>query len=219
MTTDQIIKNRKTQKVLAESPCPITTDQNELHQTIDELLDLAAAAPYHKKCDEHHTSGELTSCVPWRFYVLDTTNCRALLEHINKEDIKTGKVANLLMGADALLLVTWLPDANDLQKDQNCESPFEGNLKNMEHIAGASAAIQNVLLGATARDIPNYWSSGGALRLQALRNRIHIPLTEVLLGALFLFPKDVEERDVFIKSGQMRKQGKEVKSWSKFINL
>lgn len=219
MEIDQIIKNRKTQKVLAESEWPIETDQTELHQTLDELLDLAAVAPYHKKCDEHHTTGELTSCVPWRFYVLDTTNSRTLLAHIEKEDIKAGKVTNMLYGCDSLILVTWLPETSDIQSDIDSEVEFEGNLKNMEHIAGASCAIQNVLLGATARNIPNFWSSGGALRLKPLRDYLNIPLSEVLLGGLFLFPKDVEERDVFVKSGQFRDQGKEKGTWSKSINL
>lgn len=216
---DNIIKKRKTQKVLAEEVWPITTDQTALHQTLDELLDLAAHAPYHKKCDPHHTEGELTSCLPWRFYVLDTINCRALLDYISKNEIKAGKVINMLSAADAVLLVTWLPDASEITYEEECNVLFDGNMKNMEHIAGASAAIQNVLLGATARDIPNYWSSAGVLRLEPLRSYIGIPLSEIVLGALFLFPKDSEERDVFIKEGQMRNQGKEKETWSKMINL
>ena len=222
MSIDQIIKNRKTQKVLADTPWNTKTSETELHQTINELLDLAAHAPYHKKCDDHHIAGDLKSCLPWRFYVLDTQNCRLLLQYIEDNNIKSGNIANMLASAEAMLLVTWLPDTSEnFEKSNQSEAvPFEGNIQNMEHIAAASAAIQNVLLGATDREIPNYWSSGGVLRLQTLRDYLQISLSEVLLGALFLFPKDSEQRDdVTIKLGQMRDQGKEKEDWSKWIKL
>ncbi len=221
MDTDTVIKNRKTQKVLANNTWAIDSDQDKLHQTIKELLDLASYAPFHKKCDEVHLSEDLSSCLPWRFYVLDSHNCRLLLEHINAIDLKTGNIASMLATADALILVTWLPNSSDSTATQTEYEavPFEGNIQNMEHIAAASAAIQNVLLGATARDIPNYWSSGGALRNQTLRNYLQIPLSQILLGALFLFPKDSELRDADIKLGQMRNQGKDIKTWSKFLVL
>jgi len=228
MIIDNIIKNRKTEKVLAESPWNITTNPEELEKTINELLDLAKYAPYHKKCHTNYseTENELNSCVPWRFYVLDTKNCRKLYEYIDQESIKAGKVSNMLAAADALLLATWLPEPPEMEEMnssseiQTAESfPFQGNIRNMEHIAACSAAIQNVLVGATARNIPNYWSSGGQLRNFQLRQYLDISLKEILLGALFLFPKDAADREAIIKEGSMRHQGKEKSSWSKWINL
>lgn len=221
MTIDTVIKNRKTQKVLSDTPWDLSTDQTELHQMINDLLELASYAPFHKKCDEVHLSEELSSCLPWRFYVLDSRNCRLLLEHINTIDIKSGNIAKMLATADVLFLVTWLPEPSEIHsKHPESEAiPFEGDIKNMEHIAATATAIQNVLLGATALNIPNYWSSGGVLRNHELRDYLNIPLTQVMLGSLFLFPKDSEQRDSTIKLGQLRDQGKDKGTWSKHIQL
>ena len=229
MQADQAIKNRKTQKVLADTPLDSTKTPEQLEATINALLELAAHAPYHKRCDEKYTKAgqKLNSCVPWRFYVLDTKNCRALVSHITEHGLKTGKIANMLAAADVLFLVTWLPDPPEIddtidntQRSNTQEPiPFEGTIKNMEHIAAASAAIQNVLIGATARDIPNYWSSGGQLRNLELRNYLEIPMSEILLGAIFLFPPGLDDTSVTIKTGAMRNQGKDKTTWSTSIEL
>lgn len=219
MEIDKIIKNRKTQKVLANEPWGLHEDEEGLHKTINELLDLAAFAPFHKKCDETHSSkAELNSCLPWRFYVLDSSNCRLLFDYIKREAIKAGKISNMLAAADALLICTWLPDSIK-NSGENEETTYEGNIKNMEHIAAASAAIQNVLIGATARNIPNYWSSGGQLRMSQLRNHLNISLKEIVLGAVFLFPENLDRPDTIVKPGQLREQGKEKNSWIKWIQL
>ncbi|WP_139957491.1 nitroreductase family protein [Flavicella sediminum] len=214
---DAVIKNRKTQKVLANKAWPVASNTEALKMTLQALLDLAAAAPYHKKCDEKYTTNtDLNSCVPWRFYVLDTSNCRLLLEFIEKEGIKAGKINNMLAAADALLIGTWLPDGSDSKEES---ALFEGSLKNMEHIAAASAAIQNILLGATARNIPNYWSSGGVLRCEELRSVLKISMEEIFLGAVFLFPENSEREETFIKPGALRNLGKEKDTWSRWVNL
>lgn len=217
---DAAIKNRKTQKVLAEEKWDIPKQSEQLHDIIHDLLDLAAFAPYHKRCHEKHLSNQFSSGVPWRVYVLDANACRQLYDYIQQENIKAGKISNMLAAADALLLVTWLPEPSEtLNSDENNKERllFEGNLKNMEHIAAASAAIQNILIGATARNIPNYWSSGGQLRQAQLRTHLSIPLEEPLLGALFLFPEDSEKRGAFIKPGALRKEGKKSSEWSRWI--
>jgi len=72
----------------------------------------------------------------------------------------------------------------------------------MEHIAAGSAAIQNVLLGATSRGKRNYWSTGGALlRSSGLRKKLNIPMDEILLGAIFIYPQELPAADVVIKEG------------------
>lgn len=216
---DQVIKVRKTQKVLSNEALPIK-DSNKSKETIDKLLELASYSPYHLKSSEAHRTKELNSCVPWRCYTLDSENCRLLLDVINEYEIKTGKIANLLAATDTLIITTWLPDLSDIKTDNESEPfPFEGNLRNMEHIAAASTAIQNILLGATSREIPNYWSSGGKLRDKILRDYLNIPLTEILLGAIFLFPKKLNELNVTVKDGALRNEGKDINTWSKEINL
>ncbi len=219
MNTDQAIKNRKTEKILATKALNIPDNNTNLHNTITQLLDLAAHAPFHHVCNNVHSEKELNSALPWRSYVLDTTNCRKLLEYINVNNIKAGKINNMLAVANALIITTWLPEPMDNKVQNDTSIIYTGNLKNMEHIAAASSAIQNILLGATSRNIPNYWSSGGVLRNDTLFNFLKIPLNEILLGALFLFPEDSQKLNVTIKHGALRNKGKELPTWSKFIEL
>ncbi|WP_010136287.1 nitroreductase family protein [Ochrovirga pacifica] len=220
MDAVKAIKNRRTQKVLADNVWEVSTNQKELKNTVDELLDLASCAPYHYKSDLKHQSEEkeLNSCLPFRFYVLDTSHCRELINYAKEQGIELKKLKNMLSASDVLFIVTWLPKQENTSVDNKKEPfPFYGDVVHMEHIAAASAAIQNVLIGATAKEIPNYWSSGGPLREKELREYLEIPLNEILLGAIFLFPKDINDKDVFIKTGGLRESGKEKKTWSKWI--
>lgn len=221
MNADIAIKNRKTQKVLVDAPWPIEIDSEALASTINELLDLAAFAPYHRKCDEIYMQKEhLNSSVPWRAHVLDTKTCRQLIEVIDKHNIQTGKIKNMLSAADALIMMTWLPDVAEEIAERKMEAlPFDGSLRNMEHIAATAAAIQNILIGATAREIPSYWSTGGQLRFLPLRDMLGISLEEVLLGALFLFPSDSASQPGKIIAGSLREEGKEKSSWSRWVQL
>lgn len=215
---DATIKHRKTEKVLADAPLPSKPD-GPIDETLKELLQLAAYAPFHKKCDDIHRQETLDAGVPWRIYTLNTANCRHLRAYIDSIQLQTGKIASMLGTADALLIATWLPDPEE-GVDFGGEDepiPFKGDIKNMEHVAAASAAIQNILIGATARKIPNYWSSGGHLRSQILREYLQIPMREILLGAIFLFPEDSKELPVDIKTGKLRDEGKDISTWSRSI--
>jgi hypothetical protein len=219
MNIDEIIQKRKTQKVLATTPYPVAENLENTSLLINELLALAASAPYHKKCNSiHYVDKELNSCLPWRTYVLDSLNCRALANLLEVKNIKSGKIKDMLFAADTLFLVTWLPEPIE-QYTSESNVLFNGNLQNMEHIAAASAAIQNILIGATARDIPNYWSSGGILRKDNLKDIINIPSEQILLGAIFLFPSEIDSSNTTIKPGANRDLGKETSSWSKWITV
>ena len=216
---DNIIKTRKTQKILSSTHLPIDKNSEKVHSVINELLELASSAPYHKKCNNKHSLNQkLNSCLPWRCYVLDSSNCRSLSNLLIEKDIKSGKINEMLAASDVLMLVTWLPEPIETNKDVN-SGLFNGNLQNMEHIAAASAAIQNILLGATARKLPNYWSSGGILRNERMKQILDIPLDEILLGAIFLFPEKVDKDKTSIKTGALREYGKELNTWSKWIEI
>jgi nitroreductase len=214
MSIDNIIKNRKTEKALSENQNTITNND----ALIQGLLELAAAAPYHFKSNSHFTENkELDSSLPYRFYVADSKQCRSLSDYIVEEEIKAGKIRNMLNTADVLLMVTWLPEIEDYNNVSHEAIPFTGNLKNMEHIAAASAAIQNVLIGANSRSLPNYWSSGGQLRNDPLRSHIGIPTDEILLGAIFVFPNNLDKNETQFIQGALRHEGKTLSSWSKRI--
>ena len=219
--TEHIIKQRKTAKVLADAPWKASLTTIEQEELIKDLLEFAACAPYHyKSAAKYHTSG-LDSPLPFRAYTMTSATCRKLAAQLQSMDPPPGKIVNMLWAAEALIMMTWLPDVfGDQPQEREMEPlPFTGNLRNMEHIAASSAAIQNILIGATQRGYPNYWSSGGVLRQKAGRQLLSVPLEEMLLGCLFIFPEDAYERGAEIKPGKFHNEGKNIRTWSKSITL
>lgn len=180
LNTLQSIRQRRTLKVTSEQALPIKPLDEELIYT---LISSAFYAPHHYPCSANHQK-HLPSPLPWRFYVLCSETCRQLAAKITTEEIPAGKIIGMLNSADYLIQSTWCPFPNTTQQDEL----FAGNLINMEQIAASGAAIQNLLLTATALGYENYWSSGGILRNQPISGWLTIPETEILLGSLFIFP-------------------------------
>lgn len=190
---DYIIRERKTAKILGNlEDCgdKLTADQRQaINNQIRESVAVAGYAPFHKMVDSSHHHAESTSPVPWRFYVLEKSLCCVILDYIrqqaetsdNSKWIRTmqKKIPKLVAGADTLVLATWLPDPSTTGQP-------ELTTNNIEHIAAASAAIQNLLLAAEARGFYTYWSSGGVLRDDEIFDLFGIPHTQKLLGAIFL---------------------------------
>jgi len=228
MEVNQAINQRRTLKVMADEhqPLDICLDQQAAFRPVlDELLELAAQAPFHYTCHRSHQRGDLQGLLPWRFYVLEASDCRQLLTHLQEQGVDGGKIMGMLAAAKAMVQVTWLPEpmttgvAEDLT--QLC-CLYEPSLKNMEHIAAGSAAIQNMLLAATAKGLANYWSTGGVLRDAETFEYLNIPEQELLLGSIFLFDGESEltqNHEVTLKAGALKEQRGEVKSWSTYIKL
>ncbi|MDN5205597.1 nitroreductase family protein [Fulvivirgaceae bacterium BMA10] len=213
MSIINIIKKRKTLKVMANTNEPLPVREN-YHHIIEDLIDAAGWAPFHYACHKSHRErNDQGSIVPWRFYILDSSACRGLLKKFQEQSIDAGKILGMLAAADALIQVTWLPDP----KTTNDQHLFDPSLKNMEHIAAASAAIQNLLLTATAKDIPNYWSSGGKLREPEVFKWLNIPNQEILLGSIFLFPENHQKADTI--DGKLRDMRGVVKDYTTWITL
>ena len=213
---DRAIIERRTCKVFASNALDGRSDA--LSKTsIEELIKIAGLAPFHRACDEcHRTDGSsLTGIEPWRVHSLDAASCRNLIEHLPEEG--AGKIPRMLNAADALLMVTWLP--NPSSSDHNTQSLFEPTLGNMEHIAAASAAIQNLLLVATDRGIENYWSSGGVLRQPELFQHLGIPTCEILLGAIFLFPPESADLPLERAYSKLRPNRTSPAAWSRWVQL
>jgi nitroreductase len=204
---DRTIRDRRTLKVMADAPAPA----RDRRAVVDELLAVAGWAPFHRPASDAHR-GALSSPVPWRFYALDAAACRALRESLGGEG---GKVLEMLAAADALVQATWLPDP---PSEAAAPGLFEPTVPNMEHIAAAGAAVQNLLLAATARGIPTFWSSGGGvLRTPAVAARLGVPAGEVLLGSVFLFPAPEEGADVVVS--KLRETRGEASDWSRWVDL
>lgn len=219
MNTDDAIRRRCTEKVLAGASLP-TVDRR---QEITEIVALAGMAPFHRACEEHHrkqgdSKSTMDGIEPWRFTMLDATACRRLVARLPSEN--AGKIPAMLAAADALVLATWLPNqstSSDSAPSMGDEPGFELTLANVEHIAAASAAVQNMLLAATARGISNYWSSGGVLRLTNVLDMLGIPATQRLLGAIFFFPKQIADAE--LATSKLRAHRTSCEHWSRWIEL
>lgn len=204
----QIMRKRQTSKVLGDIDQPLAPT-GLAREEIDQWLKAAGNAPFHYQAERIHREN-LTSQVPWRMYKLDANACRDLLSELKQTAPEAGKILNMLAACDALILATWTPDV--------CEDDdviFEGTERNMEHIAAASAAVQNLMLLATDAGYRTYWSSGGILRTGDIFKRFDIPLCEILLGAIFVYPENVGASE--IKDGKLKDARGDVTDWSRWV--
>lgn len=206
---DGVIRERRTIKVLADESLPVV----DARGTVEELVATAGWAPFHRVASRMHTeSGALPSIVPWRFYLLDAPACRALRQTLLERGDRS-KIPRMLAAATAMVQATWLPNP----PKGPVTGLFEATEENMEHLAAAGAAVQNLLLAATARGIPNYWSSGGVLRGAQAFGWMGIPAGQILLGAVFLFPADTGDAEV--NPGSHRDRRGAPSDWSRWVEL
>ncbi len=208
---DQSIRERRTLKVLAPEDLPIT----DIREVVTELIGLGGQAPFHRACEDQHRQGTgLPGIEPWRFYALDAASCRRLKTQLSGAEV--GKIPAMLAAADALVLATWLPNQG-MAEPGDQEPGYAATLSNMEHIAAAGAAIQNLLIAATARGLSTYWSSGGVLRQAPVFELLRIPRAEILLGALFIFP--AEHPGAEAVTSKLREKRGPSAHWSRWIDL
>lgn len=203
---DTAARARKTYKLLGDPARPAPADGLS-RAVVEELVEAAGWAPFHRPAYCAREQGERV-VEPWRFAMLDAPACRALLPRLSEIPKPPGKISNMLAVADALLLVTWLPEPSD--------GPWEANDFNMEHIAAGSAAIQTLLLAATERGIGSYWSSGGCLGTAEAFEMLGVASTDVLLGAIFLFPDGAENAEAV--PGKMREKRSNPSAWSRWVS-
>ncbi len=216
---DAVIRARATIKVMSDDPLPSA----DIRGTLDKLIATAGWAPFHRPCDAaHQVAGGLAGIEPWRMYALDANTCRQLRMRLPREI--AGKLPAMLAAADALIQVTWLPNpTSDVTNDPlSLSQPFEPTLENMEHIAAAAAAIQNLLLAATAQGFESYWSSGGGLlRTNEVFDWLGIPRSEILLGAIFLFGEATLDAapDAIQVGSKLRERRSPKENWMRWVSL
>jgi nitroreductase len=220
---DHIIRERRTAKTLRDPQyCDLTGDFSAFNEAVRVCIDAAGWAPFHKIAHEQaHRQHGMPSPVPWRFYVLDKPACCTVVAHVRRQAEAHpdsnwsrawgSKIPKLLAGAGACVLVTWLPDPPETD-----DRP-ELTENNIEHIAAASAATQNLLLAAEARGLYTYWSTGGIFKDGDMFDRLGIPRNQMLLGAIFLSPAD----GVYdaVEPGGLRDKRGAVSDWSTWVVL
>ncbi|NNF28485.1 MAG: hypothetical protein HKO53_05765 [Gemmatimonadetes bacterium] len=210
----EVIRARRTIKFRVDPDRALPPGDDSTRSLVEELVDLGATAPHHFPCHSGHQQGPLDSPAPWRFHCMTGPACRRLMAYVLTLDGLVDKLAALLAAADGLILVTWLPDppSSPLPAD----SLFEPTRRNMEHVAGVAAAVQNMLLAATAKGVETYWGSGGVFRRPAVARRLGIGAHEVLLGAVFLFPTPDDAKGE-VKPGARRRSAGPRDSWMRWV--
>lgn len=200
---DDIARARRTVKLLPDPPTPLP-GEGLSRTAVQTLLESAGFAPFHRACASARASGGAVE--PWRVHALDKPACSALIPRLDTLAKAPGKISNMLAAADALVLVTWLPEEG--------AGEWAATDLNMEHIAATGAMIQTLLLAATERGIGNYWSSGGVLAGEAF-GMLGIGPEERLLGAVFLWPEVPE--DVEAAPGKLRGQRTAPDRWTRWV--
>ncbi len=208
-----LFQQRKTSKVLSTQPLESAFST----QIRNDLINAAAYAPFHYPASpEHRRQLADNAPEPWRIYSLDHNRCVDLRQYlIAREDMS--KVPDMLAAASLTLMVTWCPNPPTRGHQIPPDCAYYPSPTNMEHIAATAAAIQNLLLCATEKAIPTYWSSGGPLRAPAVFQLLGIPCNQILLGAVFLFPHNIQALEngesIKIVAGKMRDKRSARQSW------
>ncbi len=209
VAVDKVISSRCTRKVLGELQTPAIIPHCFTEQ-VEQSIKVAGWAPFHYPAHSSHRQNALDSVVPWRFYALNQTLCLQLAERLlalpSGEVQENSSIIRMLAAAGSMILCTWLPDPTMHKHAEH---------RNEEHLAGAAAAVQNLLLAAEARNIQTYWSSGGMLASTACFDLCNIPLTQRFLGAIFMFPPPTEEDETH--DGKLRQQRGVPDQWRTWV--
>jgi len=161
-----IIKSRRTVKPSKMNGRGIPDEQ------IKQLLELADWAPTHK-----HTE-------PWRFFVYAEEKARAFVsdhaelyrKSVSEEMYNNDKYEKILGNGSNISHIIVCVMKRDEQK----------RVPEIEEISAASAAVQNILLGATALGIANFWSTGGMTHSEQLKDFLGLKYEDSVMGIIYL---------------------------------
>lgn len=140
--------------------------------TVNQLLELANWAPTHGKTE------------PWQFFVytgdalreFGKAHAELYWQHTPEDRRQEATYEKLLHNVDkASHLVVAA-----MKRGSNPKIP------QLEEVAAASAAVQNLLLGATALGIASFWSSGGMTHTHALKDYLQLGNDDIIMGLIFL---------------------------------
>ena len=184
------ILQRRTLKVLADAdhPAVIAPDVAERHRTtVRGALRISGWAPFHY---DRRVDG---LAEPWRAHVLWHEDCQRLAPKMTEwfpEIPPTSKILRMLYGCGALVLVTWLPQF----ADEPSPTPKQTAIDE-EHLAAASAMVQNLLLLLTSHGMGTYWSSGGKLGDAKFFEQMGLAPGQRLLAAVFIeYPETLDDQ-------------------------
>ncbi|MEN9685995.1 MAG: hypothetical protein RLZZ28_1781 [Bacteroidota bacterium] len=142
------------------------------NQSIQQLLELAHWAPTHGRTE------------PWRFVVFEkAAKQQFFLDHANlykthtpAEKFATAKYEKIKEQGKLIshLVVVYM------------KRSLNNSIPEIEEIAAVSAAIQNILLAATAAELASFWSTGGMTHHPSMKEYLHLDKQDTILGLLML---------------------------------
>jgi nitroreductase len=150
-------------------------------ETVNSILALADWAPTHGRTE------------PWLFFVYSGSSLKEFgkahaelyRQHTAPEKYQETSYEKLLHNVDkASHLVIAVMKRGDNPK-----------IPQLEEVAATSAAIENMLLGATALGIASFWSSGGMTHTHALKEHLHLTTDDIIMGLIFLGYTDEPAKD------------------------
>lgn len=134
---------------------------------VDRLIRMAACAPNHKRT------------FPWRFRMITGDARRGLgdalaadLADAGEPEAKQIKARSKYLRAPLVLAVASRAGDSELMTTENRDA--------------VSAAIQTLLLGATAAGLASYWSTGAAMTSERLAHSCRFESDDTLIGLIYL---------------------------------
>lgn len=206
-----VIRNRRTAKILAKSSKAVTFSESTIRECdliVGEAISDAGFAPFHY--DRNHNG----VAEPWRFHLIGNDDCRHISKHLEFwfPDMKpNNKLPAMLAACGCLVLVTWIPQFGASPGEEKQIQVDE------EHLAAASAAVQNLLLILTAQNMKTYWSSGGFFRTPHMFDRLSIPPEEKLIGAIFVDYGANDDAEII--SGKQHENRSDPSKWFRIATL
>jgi len=186
-----VISSRRTTKAVAMNKREIPDTQ------IQQIVALADWAPTHGQTE------------PWRFFIFGgdalkqfgQVHADLYWSHTDEEKRTRAKYDKLIASANhaSHLIISVM------KRDVNMKIPAS------EERSAVAAAIQNILLGATALGIASFWSTGGMTYHPALKEYLQLAEEDNVMGLLYLGYTDepvkrgkrsipLEEKVVWIKN-------------------
>jgi len=171
---ESIISGRRTTKAASMNGSVIAEEQ------ILSLLKLADWAPTHGRTE------------PWYFYVFTGESLKNFgkihaqlywentLEE-NRKDTTFQNLQNSVEKVSHLVIAVMKRGANP-------------KIPRLEEIASTSAAIQNLLLGASASGIAAIWNTGGMTHHQAMKDYLQLQQDDIVMGLIYLGYSDEQKK-------------------------
>lgn len=141
-------------------------------ETVKELLKLADWAPTHKITE------------PWRFIVFPGDKAKAFaLEHAElyrsrtpEHEFSQDKYEKILGNGKYVSHII----AAVMKRSKTV------NIPEIEEIAATAAAIENLLIGASAAGLAGFWSTGGMTHKKEMKEFLKLDTDDIVMGIIYL---------------------------------